>query len=51
MKSIYIIGSLRNPEIPLLGNDLRKLGLDVFDDWFSSSNRGVASEGCAFFPI
>jgi hypothetical protein len=36
MKSIYIIGSLRNPEIPLLGNDLRKLGLDVFDDWFSS---------------
>jgi hypothetical protein len=36
MKSIYIIGSLRNPNIPLLANDLRKLGLDVFDDWFSS---------------
>jgi hypothetical protein len=36
MKSIYVIGSLRNPNIPLLANDLRKLGLDVFDDWFSS---------------
>ena len=36
MKSIYIIGSLRNPNIPTLGNDLRALGLDVFEDWFSS---------------
>ncbi len=33
MKSIYIIGSLRNPEIPSLANDLEKLGLDVFADW------------------
>ena len=36
MKSIYVIGSLRNPAIPALGNDLRALGLDVFEDWFSS---------------
>jgi hypothetical protein len=34
IKSIYIIGSLRNPEIPSLANDLEKLGLDVFADWF-----------------
>lgn len=36
MKSIYIIGSLRNPMVPKIGNALRKLGLDVFDDWFAS---------------
>jgi len=34
-KSIYLIGSLKNSNIPLLGNKLRKLGFDVFDDWFS----------------
>jgi hypothetical protein len=33
MKTIYLIGSLRNPEIPNVGNSLRKLGFDVFDDW------------------
>jgi hypothetical protein len=33
MKSVYIIGSLRNPEIPKIGNALRDIGLDVFDDW------------------
>lgn len=36
MKSIYVIGSLRNPAVPKIGNALRKLGLDVFDDWFAS---------------
>lgn len=36
MKSIYVIGSLRNPAVPKLGNALRKLGLDVFEDWFAS---------------
>lgn len=35
MKSVYLIGSLRNPKITELGNRLRKLGLDVFDDWSS----------------
>jgi hypothetical protein len=33
MKTIYIVGSLRNPEIPTIGNKLRELGYDVFDDW------------------
>lgn len=30
---IYLIGSLRNPRIPLVGNDLRAAGYEVFDDW------------------
>lgn len=34
MKSIYVIGSLRNPEVPHVGNTLRAEGYDVFDDWF-----------------
>ncbi len=37
MKSIYIIGSLRNPQVMSLGNSLRELGLDVFDDWHAAS--------------
>ena len=36
MKSLYLIGSLRNPEIPLIGNRLREAGYDVFDDWFAA---------------
>ena len=35
-RSIYNIGSLRNPAIPSIGNDLRGLGLDVFDDWYGA---------------
>ncbi len=34
--SIYLIGSLRNPRIPEIAGALRKVGRDVFDDWFSS---------------
>lgn len=30
---IYLIGSLRNPEIPKVGNLLRADGHTVFDDW------------------
>ena len=33
---IYLIGSLRNPAIPKLANNLRKLGYDIFDDWFAA---------------
>ncbi len=33
---IYIIGSLRNPLIPELGNELRVEGYNVFDDWFAA---------------
>jgi hypothetical protein len=35
VSSIYLIGSLRNPEIPALGVTLREAGFDVFDDWFA----------------
>lgn len=32
---IYLIGSLRNPKIPEIGNTLRAAGFKVFDDWFA----------------
>lgn len=35
-KTIYLIGSLRNPQIPLVGDVLRECGYDVFDDWYSA---------------
>lgn len=33
---IYLIGSLRNPEIIPISNYLRGLGFDPFDDWHSA---------------
>jgi len=36
MRSIYLIGSLRNPNIPDIGNALRAAGFEAFDDWFSA---------------
>jgi hypothetical protein len=33
--NIYLIGSLRNPTIPTIGNALRDEGFEVFDDWFA----------------
>lgn len=33
---IYLIGSLRNPEVPLIANQLRTAGFEVFDDWFAA---------------
>ena len=33
---IYVIGSLRSPQIPHIGNKLRDAGYEVFDDWFSA---------------
>jgi hypothetical protein len=33
---IYLIGSLRNPEIPNIANKLREAGHDVFDDWYAA---------------
>lgn len=33
---IYLIGSLRNPEIPQIAQEIRKLGFFVFDDWFAA---------------
>jgi len=34
---IYLIGSLRNPEIPKIANKIREHGFEVFDDWWSAS--------------
>lgn len=31
--SVYLIGSLRNPEVIALANRLRSQGFDVFEDW------------------
>lgn len=36
---VHIIGSLRNPQIPLVGNRLRSLGFDAFDDWWGAGER------------
>jgi len=33
---IYLIGSLRNPEVPDLAIRIRELGFVVFDDWFAA---------------
>jgi hypothetical protein len=33
---IYLIGSLRNPQVPVIGNGLRSAGYEVFDDWFAA---------------
>lgn len=33
---IYLIGSLRNPEVPKIANRLREAGYEVFDDWFAA---------------
>ena len=30
---VYLIGSLRNPEVPQIANKIRELGFEVFDDW------------------
>lgn len=35
LKQIYLIGSLRNPEVPKVGDEIRRLGINVFDDWFA----------------
>ena len=34
--NIYIIGSLRNPRVPEVANELRKHGFAVFDDWYGT---------------
>lgn len=38
MKSVYIIGSLRNEKIPQVGNLLRANGYDAFDDWYGAGH-------------
>lgn len=36
MKTVYVIGSLRNSKIPEIGNYVRSLGFEAFDDWFAA---------------
>lgn len=35
MRSIYVMGSMRNPRIPEIAVLLRSMGWDAFDDWHS----------------
>lgn len=36
IKSLYLIGSLRNPDIPIVANEIEaSTGIEVFDDWYS----------------
>lgn len=36
MAKIYLIGSLRNPNVPIISKKLREAGHEVFDDWFAA---------------
>lgn len=36
MRSIYIIGSMRNPRVPEVAKALRAIGWDAYDDWHST---------------
>lgn len=38
-RRIYLIGSLRDPELPALGIRLREAGHEVFDEWFSAGEK------------
>ena len=40
---IYLIGSLRNPEVPIIGDALRDAGFEVFDEWHSA---GEIADDC-----
>lgn len=33
---IYLIGSLRNPQVPIIAQQLRAEGYEVFDDWYAA---------------
>lgn len=36
MKTIYLIGALKNPEVPKIAKSLRSLDCEVFDDWHAA---------------
>lgn len=36
IRSVYVIGSLRSPKVPLVAKALREAGYDVFDDWYAA---------------
>lgn len=33
---LYLIGSLRNPQVPVIAAAIRQLGFEVIDDWFAA---------------
>lgn len=35
MTKLYIIGSLRNSNVPIIGQKIRDRGYEVFDDWYA----------------
>jgi hypothetical protein len=35
-RSIYLVGSLRNPRVPVVAETLRAAGHTVFDDWYAA---------------
>jgi hypothetical protein len=35
-RRIYVVGSLRNPEVPVVGQALRDAGHEAFDDWYGA---------------
>ena len=43
MKSIYLIGSLRNEKIPEIAEQLRGEGFDIFDAWYAA---GPKADDC-----
>lgn len=40
---IYLIGSLRNPNVPVVAQQIREAGHEVFDDWFAA---GPIADDC-----
>lgn len=36
---VYLIGSLRNPEVPKVAKILRDRGIEVFDDWHAGGEK------------
>lgn len=37
--TVYLIGSLRNPQVRGLAEKIRSLGFDVFDDWHAAGEK------------
>jgi hypothetical protein len=37
-KTIYLVGSLRNPRVPEIAEELRAMGHKVFDDWYGAGD-------------
>jgi hypothetical protein len=38
MTKVYLLGSLRNPKVPVAGKYLRDMGFEVFDDWYAAGH-------------